>query len=59
MLYRTGDKAPHTGRYEFVRYTDGTTAPAPTSNERVIPLSVGETFPPIRSCNKGALWRAV
>jgi hypothetical protein len=58
-MYRTGDTAPRTGRYEFVRYTDGTTTPAPTNNERVIPLSAGETFPPIRSCNKGAWWQAI
>ena len=25
-LYKTGDTAPKTGRYEFVRYTDNTTA---------------------------------
>ena len=56
-LYKTGDTAPYTGRYEFVRYTDGTTTPAPTSEERVIPLSRGETFPPVKSCNKGAWWR--
>jgi YjzC-like protein len=55
-LYKTGDTAPYTGRYEFVRYTDGSTAPAPTSEERIIPLSRGETFPPVKSCNKGA-WR--
>lgn len=58
-MYKTGDTAPQTGRYQFVRYTDGSTYPAPTSEERVIPLSRGETFPPIRSCNKGAWWQAV
>ena len=58
-MYKTGDIAPHTGRYQFVRYTDGSTSPAPTPEERVIPLSRGETFPPIRSCNKGAFWSAV
>ena len=55
-LYKTGDKAPYTGRYEFVRYTDGSTTPAPTNDERIIPLSSGEVFPPVKSCNKGA-WR--
>lgn len=59
MLYKTGDTAPQAGRYQFVRYTDGTTAPAPTSEERVIPLSRGEVFPPIRSCNKGAWWQLI
>lgn len=57
-MYKTGDKAPHTGRYEFVRYTDGTSSPSPTSEERVIHLTSGETFPPIRSSNKGAWWQS-
>ena len=58
-MYKTGDEAPHTGQYQFVRYTDGTTSPPPTTEERVIPLSKGENFPPIRSCNKGAWWSAL
>lgn len=58
-MYKTGDKAPQTGRYRFVRYTDNTTSPAPTQEERVISLTRGETFPPIRSCNKGAYWAAM
>jgi len=58
-LYKTGQEAPHTGRYEFVRYVDGTTTPAPTAQERVIPLSKGENFPPVRSTNKAAWWRAI
>lgn len=55
-LYKTGDEAPETGNYEFVQYTDGSTSPSPTWEERVIPLSRGEVFPPVKSCNKGA-WR--
>jgi hypothetical protein len=58
-LYKTGDTAPYTGRYEFVRYINGTTTPAPTNEEKIIPLSRGETFPPIRSCNKAAWWRFI
>ena len=58
-LYQTGDKAPYTGRYEFVRYTDGSTTPAPTIEEKIIPLSRDEVFPPVRSCNKGALRRFI
>lgn len=44
-MYKTGDTAPQTGRYEFVRYVDGTTSPSPTSNERIIPLSRGKLSP--------------
>jgi hypothetical protein len=59
MLYKTGEKAPVTGRYRFVRYTDGTTTPSPTADEKVIPLTKGETFPPINSSDKGALWELI
>lgn len=56
---KTGDTAPNTGRYQFVRYTDGSTTPTPTAEERVIPLQRGETFPPVRSCNKSAWWQFI
>ncbi|MBI5960782.1 MAG: YjzC family protein [Chloroflexi bacterium] len=56
-MYKTGDLAPLTASYRFVRYTDGTVTPAPTAQERIIQLTQGETFPPIRSCNKGAWWQ--
>jgi len=55
--FKTGDKCSTTGSYVFDGYTDGTQTPAPTSNERVIPLRATETFPPVRSCNKGAYWK--
>lgn len=58
-LYKTGDSAPHTGRYEFVKYVDGTTVPSPTREEKVIPLNRGETFPPVRSTKKAAWWRSI
>lgn len=53
--YKTGEKAPVTGSYRFVRHTDSTTC-SPTENERHIPLSKGETFPPCKSCKTGAYW---
>ncbi len=56
-MYKTGDKAPQSANYAFVRYTDGTTSPSPTTEEKRIYLTTGETFPPIRSCNKGAYWQ--
>lgn len=56
--YKTGEEAPFTGDYVFVRYVDGTTTPAPTANEKEIHLERKENFPPIRSCNKAAWWRA-
>lgn len=57
-MFKTGQEAPRTGYYQFVRYTDGTTAPQPTAEERVIHLSRGENFPPIRSAGKAAWWSA-
>lgn len=57
MTYRTGEKAPRAANYYFVRYTDGTTTPAPTRDEQTIRSSQGEVFPPIRSTNRGAIWR--
>jgi hypothetical protein len=56
--YRTGEKAPISGRYDFVRHSS-TTSCSPTPAERRIPLSEGETFPPCRSCRTGAVWRLV
>jgi len=55
--FKTGDKCDATGSYVFDGYIDGTTTPAPTTNERVIPLSKGGTFPPIKSANKGCYWK--
>jgi hypothetical protein len=54
--FKTGEECPKTGRYRFDGYTDGTRTPSPTSNEREIPLSRGERFPPIRSASKGCWW---
>ncbi|NVJ27217.1 MULTISPECIES: YjzC family protein [Myxococcus] len=55
--FKTGEKCPTRGIYTFDGYTDNTTTPAPTSEERVITLDENETFPPIRSTNKGAYWK--
>ncbi|HEV8578204.1 MAG TPA: YjzC family protein [Thermoanaerobaculia bacterium] len=57
--YKTGQECPRTGRYQFDGYVDGTWTPAPTAEEKEIPLSKGETFPPIRSQNKACWWRPI
>jgi len=54
--YRTGETSPTNGKFQWDEYTDGSRTPAPTAEEKVIPLDKGETFPPIRSCNKGCYW---
>ena len=56
-LYKTGEEAPKTGTYNWVKYTDDTVSPTPTPNELQIRLEQGEKFPPIRSAGKAAWWR--
>lgn len=55
--YKTGEECPRTGHYLFDGYLDGTSSPAPTDNEKDIPLSKSERFPPIKSANKGCWWK--
>jgi len=57
--FKTGETCETTGKYQFDGYTDGTYTPAPTAEEKIIPLSRGETFPPIRSANKAAWWKYI
>jgi len=54
--YKTGQNCPQTGVYRFDGYTDGTSTPAPTAEEKEIRLSRDETFPPIRSSEKACWW---
>jgi YjzC-like protein len=56
QTYTTGQRAPVSGKYEYVRHTQPT-ACAPSWAERKIPLSKGETFPPHRSCGSGVVWK--
>jgi hypothetical protein len=51
MSYKTGEKAPFSGDYKFIKHIDGTTRC--TNAEEIIPLSEKEVFPPHKSCNKG------
>lgn len=55
--YKTGQKAPRIQTYTFDRYVDDPQDPPPTEEEREIPLSTGEVFPPIRSSGRSAYWR--
>jgi len=54
--FQTGESCPESGRYRFDGYLDGTWSPSPTADEMEIYLSKNETFPPIRSADKGC-WR--
>jgi len=55
--YKTGQLSPASANYDWDGYTDGSTMPSPTYEEKKISLSTNEVFPPIRSCNKGAYWK--
>lgn len=55
--YRTGEKSPANANYKWVKYTDGTRTPSPSAEEKRINLEKGEVFPPIHSCDKGAIWK--
>lgn len=55
--YETGEKSPASTYYEWVKYVDGTRSPRPTKEEMKIPLDTGETFPPVNSCDKAAIWK--
>lgn len=55
--FRTGEVCQESGRYQFDGYLDGTRTPAPSSEEREIPLSKSEKFPPIRSTGKSCWWK--
>lgn len=57
--FKTGQTNPESGHYRFDGFVDGSSFPAPTAEERDIPLSRGETFPPIRSAEKGCWWKLV
>lgn len=58
-LFKTGQVCSSKGKYQFASYLDGTNSPAPTAEERVIPLDVGDRFPPVNSADKGAWWRFI
>lgn len=56
MRQKTGESAQKTGTYTFDGYVDGGNIPAPTAEEKKIPMKLGETLPPVKSANKAAYW---
>ena len=59
MRFKTGEESPYSAQFRFDGYMDWTSYPPPTHKERVIRLTVGETFPPIRSANKACWWKEI
>jgi hypothetical protein len=56
--FRTGQTAPVSGVYAYVRHADNLSCTI-TPAQKEIPLSRGETFPPISGCRHAAYWRLV
>jgi len=57
--FKTGEKSPQRGKFQFDGYLDGTSTPAPTAEEKIIELDADETFPPIRSAKKACWWKVI
>ena len=57
--YKTGQTCEASGVYRFDGYLDGTSQPEPKPHEKEIPLTERETFPPIRSSQKGCYWKLI
>lgn len=55
--FKTGQESPYHAIYRFDGYLDGTSTPAPTTEEREIELTTRENFPPIRSAEKACWWK--
>jgi len=55
--FKTCQEAPESGVYRWVRCD--TPGCSPTEEEREIPLSEGEHFPPCRSCGSAAVWELI
>ena len=52
----TGEICEKPGYYEFVSYVGTTPQPAPTADEREIPMHKGDPFPPVKSTEASACW---
>jgi hypothetical protein len=55
--FKTGATCTTSGSYVFDEYVDAPATPEPTQEERVIPLTRNEIFPPIKSAKRAAWWK--
>ncbi|SIO56140.1 hypothetical protein SAMN05444166_5190 [Singulisphaera sp. GP187] len=55
-VYHTGEKAPVSGRFEFVRHGNPDSHCEPKAEEQSIALAQGEALPPCRSCAARTVW---
>jgi hypothetical protein len=56
--FTTGQKCPRSGVYAYVGHTSGSNCQV-SPQQREIPLSLGETFPPVHGCGHAARWGLV
>ncbi len=55
----TGEKAEVTGLYKYNGPVNNKPSCSPTPEEQIIPLDVGDTAPPVKSCGDSAKWKLV
>lgn len=55
--FMTGQLCTTTGSYEFDGYTDTSTLPALTDDDKRITVGAGKHFPPVSSHVKNAYWK--
>lgn len=54
--FKTGGVCPTSGVYGFAGHLDPLDPRQPTAEEREVPLSKGERFPPLRSTGTACWW---
>lgn len=57
--FKTGEESPISGTFQYDGPIKDGVSCNPTKEETIIPLSKGEKFPPVKSCDKdgGAYWK--
>lgn len=55
--FMTGQVCTTTGSYEFDGYTDMSTVPQLTDDEKQISVNAGKPFPPASADTKNAYWK--
>ncbi len=55
-MYETGETAPHTGIYLFVRHQYETRC-QPEQEEKEVPVDEGDKFPGCPVCEEDGFWR--
>jgi YjzC-like protein len=54
--FHTGQKVSKSGTYNFAGHMSTDSTCQPTEEEKIMPLSKGETFPPCQRCDSSAYW---